>query len=106
MKFVGPMNSAQMHCSQKNESTITAEKKKKKKNWGNADAALISAIQTSTKLLNKKRKGHNAKHLMAYYYKTFSKVFFLNICYKKLLTVWPLSIKPNSKHLCIYGNIK
>ena len=45
----GIMNSAQVHCSQKNGSTIAAEKKKKKKkNWGNADAALISAIQTST----------------------------------------------------------
>ena len=45
----GIVNSAQVHCSQKNRSTIAAEKKKKKKNWGNADAALISAIQTSTK---------------------------------------------------------
>ena len=44
----GSVNSAQVHCSQKNGSTIAAEKKKKKKNWGNADAALISAIQTST----------------------------------------------------------
>ena len=46
----GIVNSAQVQCSQKNKSTIAAEKKKKKKkkNWGNADAALISAIQTST----------------------------------------------------------
>ena len=43
------MNSAQVHCSQKNESTIAAEKKKKKKNWENTDTALISAIQTSTR---------------------------------------------------------
>ena len=42
----GSVNSAQVHCSQMNGSTIAAEKKKK--NWGNADAALISAIQTST----------------------------------------------------------
>ena len=45
----GIVNSAQVHYSQKNGSTIAAEKKKKKKkNWGNADTALISAIQTST----------------------------------------------------------
>ena len=44
------MNSAQMYCSQKNGSTIAAEKKKKKKKRENTDTALISAIQTSTKL--------------------------------------------------------
>ena len=48
MELVGFVNSIQMHCSQKNGSTIAAEKKRKKKIWGNADAALISAIQTST----------------------------------------------------------
>ena len=46
----GSVNSTLVHCSQKNGSTIAAEKKKKKKkkNGGNADTALISAIQTST----------------------------------------------------------
>ena len=50
MEFAGSVNSIQMYCSQKNGSIIAAEKKKKKKNWENTDAALISAIQTSTKL--------------------------------------------------------
>ena len=45
----GSVNSALVHCSQKNGSTIVAEKKKKKKKTEeNADTALISAIQTST----------------------------------------------------------
>ena len=43
---------------------------------------------------------------MAYYYNTLPKVFFLNICYKKIANCLNIAIKPNSKHLCIYGNIK
>ena len=31
---------------------LKIKKKKKKKNWGNTDAALISAIQTSTYILS------------------------------------------------------
>ena len=42
MEFVGSVNSTQVHGSQKTESTIAAEKKKKKteETHGNADAAL------------------------------------------------------------------
>lgn len=31
MKFVGPVNSAQVHCSQKTGSTVASEEKKKRK---------------------------------------------------------------------------
>ena len=55
-----------MHCSQKNGSTITAEKKKekRKKNWGNAYAALISAIQTSTILGSFPKKKKKKKFIL------------------------------------------
>ena len=46
MKFVGPINSAFMHCSQKTDQQLRLKKKKKKRE--NADAARLSAIQTYT----------------------------------------------------------
>ena len=54
MEFVGPVNSAQVHCSQKTGSTIAAEKKKKKKKLRKrmeTQTQHLSAIQTSTKCL-------------------------------------------------------
>ena len=36
MKFVGPMNSARVHCSRENWSTTVTETKKKKKKVENA----------------------------------------------------------------------
>ena len=47
MEFVGPINSAFMHCSQKTGQQLRLKKKKKKKRE-NADAARLSAIQTYT----------------------------------------------------------